>query len=48
MGKEDNDDEFEGDVVVNNGSKLTVKLGSGGVLLKKGFSVESGGSLIIK
>lgn len=46
MGRINN--ESSGDVVVKNGSKLTVKLGSGGVLLNKGFSVESGGSLIIK
>ena len=43
----DVDDDI-GDVVVKYGSKLIIKLGTGGVLLDGGFRVESGGALNIK
>jgi len=48
MGEYVDVDDDIGDVVVKNGSKLIIKLGTGGVLLDGGFRVESGGALNIK
>lgn len=48
MGEYVNYDDDIGDVVVKNGSKLNIKLGSGGVQMEEGFKVETGGRLIIK
>lgn len=36
-----------GNVVVEDGAKLKIKLGSGGLLIKNGFSVEAGGQFIV-
>lgn len=37
-----------GDVIIKDGAKMNIKVGSGGVTLKSGFECQAGGSLVIE
>ena len=37
-----------GDVIIKDGAKMDIKVGSGGVTLKNGFECQIGGSLVVE